>query len=179
MNSPITDEMIQTLARFGFNFFASDENGNPLVTAPNGQVISAEMAYKFLQSELAKSKSGSIEIPNIEIQPQISIVEEVQQTVERPVDSIDTKNIDDSNIQKKEIINSIKTPKVEVNTSSNLFSDGYNKFQDLDLDLSKEKNIESLEKYIEKNAKKDNTDPKKWLSLMLQKVLLELEHDDK
>lgn len=173
--------LLKSLERFGFKFFGYSETNIPLVIAPNGQIVEISVAKVFLENELKKARnqtSGSIE-GKIENIPQVvednlerkdSEIENFERSLEIKREE-NVRNLDSDNLLESEK----KSPVISLpSEADNLFSDGYNKFENIDLDLRNPQNIIILEDFIQSNARKSNSDPKKWLSHMFQKAIQEL-----
>lgn len=178
--------LLKSLERFGFKFFGYSENNIPLVIAPNGQIVDINLAKSFLENELKKARSqGS---GNIEGQ-----LENIPQTLESKVESKESEieNLEKSlEIRREEKVLNLqsqqanddakKSPVISLpSQSESLFADGYNNFNEIDLDLRNPQNVIILEDFIQNNAKKSNSDPKKWLSHMFQKAIQELRESGK
>lgn len=169
------DEVIKVLQKFGFKFFGYNEAKQALVMAPNGQITEASTAYSFLQSQLqvAQSSGGAAEsmpqMPNVSIESSAEISPE--KTDQGFENSQERKESEISSVLDS---GSVKTPKITLpEKKDSLYSDGYSNFDSVNLDLTDPKNVVALEEFVKSNAKKDNSDPIKWLSYMFQKAIQE------
>lgn len=185
-----TQEILKVLERFNFKFFGRNENGQILVIAPNGQVTLLDVAYKFLQNQLQASQANAVSGQGPEAMPQMPVslnqmnpnVEKLPENLDKRVETMPnqerrmehTPNLVNPN-QQQPVQVAKQAPKVAVNAPS-VYGDGYSKFKSVDLDLTKPENILKLENFIQKNAKRDNSDSVKWLAFMFQKTIQEIQN---
>jgi len=58
LNEEQTKKLLQIVTKAGFKFYGRDENNDILVIAPNGQIVSILVAYKFLQDQKKQTENS-------------------------------------------------------------------------------------------------------------------------
>ena len=174
--NPQINAVLQQLERFGFKYFGVGENNEPLVIAPNGQVIPLKVAYEFVQFQIKKSseeKTGG----NAESMPSMS------QSIDTYTPDISLEKspeketaIDQSTKNETSVAKSTPSHTQGISTSVKTdikikmpppFDDGFKitKFDPTDL--------EQVEDYVNSNKSASNTSSTKWLAAQFEKFLKE------
>lgn len=174
-------DLIIYLEKFGFKYLGPGENGDVLFTAPNGQAVSGEIAYRFVKTQLeypAKTSTGGTEampaMPNV-IPTNLDSGFDSNIEVEKSLD--EANKIEKSKEQASEDANSLSdlkvknsSPRMKIgNTTIPLpFGDGFlpKSFKPDDTD--------SIQDFISKKASASHSDPAAWLRVLWEKFLKEL-----
>lgn len=104
-------KLLDLLKSFGFDFYGNDEEGKPLLVAPNKQIVPIQLAIEFVKkkrSEMENSNSSSVEqisftnsletlvAPDIES----SIESHIENSIEKGVNTIETNIEKQDNFEK-------------------------------------------------------------------------------
>ncbi len=180
-SSNLTPQIAAILAqieKFGFKFFGYGENNDPLVIAPNGQVIPLKVAYEFVQQQIQNSttnKQGGIESLPLGI-AQIPDSKPMDVNFEKTPEkesSLETKPESQQNIQTQVSTNPVQNAPIS-NTQNSVtpkmpmpFDDGFKikTFDPTDIDQTQE--------FVKQNSTATNTSSKKWLAAQFEKFLKE------
>jgi hypothetical protein len=175
-------DLIIYLEKFGFKYLGPGEHGDVLFTAPNGQVVPGEIAYKFVKTQLvdpSKTSTGGTEamptMPNvipsnfdsnfdsrIESEKSLDEANKIEKAKEQSQESGESKN--QSELKVKD-----SSPKMKNNTAIPMpFGDGF-------MPKSfKPDDTASIQDFISKKASATHSDPAAWLKVMWEKFLKEL-----
>ncbi len=163
-------QVIAQLEKFGFKFFGYSETSEPLVVAPNGQVIPLKVAYDFIKQQVEKATSGNIEkfpegIPTLDSSPKIESKMEGAVESEKSIE----KKQEKSEPQKNQ-----NAPQTQTPTASDddtvmpmPFGDGFA------IKSFNPTKLKEAEIYIEKNSQGSNTSSRKWLAIQFEKFVKE------
>lgn len=176
--SPQYAEVIKSLEKFGFKFFGYSENKEPLLIAPNGQVVPLNVAYDFVKTKLVDaSKSGGSPEGGIEAMPVMPIAPEVfSEQVDQKIESAPEKAPEkekatepqtqtQSDLQVKRLAPKIAVTAPEIDIP---FGDGFfpRAFKPTD--------VTQAQKFVASNAQRDDKTTEKWLAVLWDKFLKEL-----
>jgi hypothetical protein len=177
--SPQYAEVIKSLEKFGFKFFGYAENKEPLLAAPNGQIVPLNVAYNFVKTKLVEPSGGGAgpesmpvapimpetfsETPNEAIDTKIEVQKgmEAEKKVERA--PLATEKQTDLQVQKIAPKIAVVAPKIDIP-----FGDGFYPRAFDPVDVSK------AQQFVTKHAQKDDKTTEKWLAVMWDKFLREL-----
>ncbi len=177
MNSQQVSPQLQNLLKFleksGFRFFGYSEANEPLVIAPNGQVISANAAYNYVQAQM--NSAGTTGGKGAEAMPQMPSMPQVSNIPDSQINKINEKKVETQKAVERVQQNSAqpvvpaKAPVVAATPAriSLPFGDG---FTPKSFNPTDENQVKT---FTSQNSTKPLTDPKKWLSTLLTKFLLE------
>lgn len=173
-------DLIIYLEKFGFKYLGPGENEDVLFTAPNGQVVSGEIAYRFVKTQLVDPAKSSTVSPE-----SIAMPEVIPTTIDSDFESkIETeKSLDEANkiekakeqeagepSQQSDLTVKDTSPRMKVgNTTIPVpFGDGF-------LPKSfKPDDTSSIQEFISKKASASHSDPAAWLRVLWEKFLKEL-----
>lgn len=179
MANPTTDAQLNTvlgtLEKFGFKFFGYNESKEPLVIAPNGQIVSVDVAYKFVQSQMSGSAGGEA---GIEVLPQMLQTPETPSTPEAFMEQGLESAREEQKNQEQETHDGLQpgdvkqqAPKIEIKKpNASPFGDGFpiKAFDPADVD--------QVIDFIRDNSKANDTTPKKWLAKQFEKFVAEMQN---
>jgi hypothetical protein len=169
------EEILKTLEKFGFKFFGYSEDREPLVIAPNGQVVSVAIAYNFVKNQIQKSSSAGTEsgiesMPDLANMPNFETAAESAQ--ERGIESQTEQDL--SKKLQPDGYKSItqNSPKMIATKpqSISLFGDG---FPIKSFDPGE---VHQVLGFIQKHSKSKDTTTKKWLAKQFEKFIAELQN---
>lgn len=168
--------VLDQIGKFGFRFFGYGENNEPLVIAPNGQVIPIKIAYEFVQQQINKSQiassGGSLEnMPEMPVSVDSGSFETKVETNNPEKES----NIETSQQQKKQTSlstvqnksNDEQNPKISTGKMNPPFDDGF-KIRSFD-----PTDIAQATKFVEDNQNGSASSTKTWLAAQFKKFMLE------
>ncbi len=173
--NPNIQEILKTLSQFGFNYFGNDENGAPLVYAPNGQVVPLDVAYNFVKNQIEQTKVSSSSSGSIESVPQMP-----QSTPEKSLESTLEHSLDikkpESNIESQQNQSQQQTQAVQGTVPAPVivkpkplpYGDGFKPKNFDPTDIAQTLN------FIEQNKKQSDTASNKWLAIQFEKFLNEM-----
>lgn len=168
-NNTQLQQVITQLEKFGFKFFGYSETSEPLVVAPNGQVIPLKVAYDFIKQQVDKATSGSIEkfpesMPTIDSSPKIEskIETAVEKSVEKQSDQPKSENKPATN----QSVQTTQTTDPDI-LMPLPFTDGFQ------VKSFNPTNLREVEEYIKDNSKVSNTSSRKWLAIQFEKFVKE------
>lgn len=169
--------VLKQIEQYGFKFFGNGENNEPLVIAPNGQVIPLKVAYAFVQQQIKKaaeqSSGGSIEsMPSM---PQTIDSNPIGANFEKSPEketSVEKKSESQNNIQKSnpaQVQTSTANPPA-ADTSIKMpqpYDEGFKvtKFDPTDPN--------AVSDYVQSNKSGSTTNSSTWLAHQFEKFLLE------
>ena len=177
--SSITDpkvlEILKMVEKFDFKFFGLSENKEPLVVAPNGQVVELGVAYNFVKTKLIEPAQGSAgaeampampvvpeaipSVPDVNLEKGLEIEKPIEKKSETPTEN------SQSDLQVRAIApkQAVLEPKIDLP-----FGDGFypRAFDPTD--------VNKAQKFIAANAQKDDKSSAKWLSILWKKFIEEL-----
>jgi hypothetical protein len=184
-------KILKYIKVYGFEFFGFDENKNPLVTAPNKQIVPLQLALEFLKAkrnEINSSSTGSLEkisesfvsldSSNPSAKSEVDIESIDTRLVEKQVDTIREMNDKDiervSNVVKEESYKPAKVSSAPASTK---------KVPEIRLDMPigvgflpsvfDPLSPSSTKSFITKSSKSDIRKTKRWLATLWNKFLLE------
>lgn len=172
---PQLQQILKSLEGFGFKFFGYNESKQPLVIAPNGQVVSVDVAYKFVQTQLIQpSKTGGAEampqIPNMPIQvPDANL--DIKLDVEKSLEQNKAEKKQESQFTQPtqtavpHLAPKVAAvdPKIEVPIGAGFYPKAFDPTD-----------VEQAQKFVANNAQKDDKSSTKWLAIMWKKFIEEL-----
>jgi len=175
ITDPKVLEILKAVEKFDFKFFGLSENKEPLVIAPNGQVVSLPIAYNFVKTKLiepAQSGTGAESMPAMPVVPEVmsnqpdSNIEksfEVEKQVEKPKETPAENTQSDLTVRAIAPKETVLEPKIDLP-----FGDGFypRAFDPTD--------VNKAQKFIASNAQKDDKSSEKWLSVLWDKFIKEL-----
>lgn len=175
--SPQLQNVLNLLDKYGFKFFGHNEAQEPLVIAPNGQIITVNAAYNYVQSRMnaaatSSAGKGPEGMPQMPSMPQMANVPDAQldKKMEKEGNKFETQKAPEK-VQQNVVQTQApaKAPVVAAAPAKiNLpFGDGFTPktFNPSDAD--------QVNSFVSQNSTKPATDPKKWLSILLSKFLQE------
>lgn len=175
--SPQLQNVLNLLDKYGFKFFGYNEGNEPLVIAPNGQVITVNTAYNYVQSRMNAAATntagkGPEGMPQMPSMPQMVNVPDSQldKKMEKEGNKFEAQKAPEK-VQQNVVQPSVpvKAPVVAAAPAkiSLPFGDGFTPktFNPSDAD--------QVNSFVSQNSTKPTTDPKKWLSVLLSKFLQE------
>lgn len=178
MSDPTQDQQLQAIlsqiSKFGFEFYAYDENKIPLVKGPNNQVVNINVAIQFVNQKIKETQnsSGSVENPNVEnldikASPERAAETKVETSIEQAAESNTEIQTQDANTQIKAPKTSprmkLKQPEIKP------YGDG---FDPKSFDST---NIQSTLNFIESNSSSKSTSSNKWLAEQFKKFVKEFQ----
>jgi len=167
--------VLAQIERFGFKYFGNGENNEPLVLAPNGQVIPLKVAYDFVQMQISKAA-----------QQQAGGGPEQMPSIPQTVDSAGLEVHIEKSVEKETSIEKASEKQTVVQTANNTaqtatpvtvdpieikmpipFDEGFKvtKFDPTDLN--------QVEDYIESNKNGSAASTSTWLANQFEKFLQE------
>lgn len=186
MNNNSTDvnqeqQMLSLIMKFGFIFYGYDESASMLVKAPNGQVVGVKLAYEFIQKQIAQqsSSSGPESMPDIpqmpDSKPAVESSFEKEISIENVVESKDQDSDDDGSAQQPPSTQQ-STPQAQPQPQVNLKQAVELPYQaGFDPRSFDPRDVDSTLAFIKQNSKASNTSSDKWLALLFEKFLNELQ----
>ncbi|MEO6728416.1 MAG: hypothetical protein ABIM99_00685 [Candidatus Dojkabacteria bacterium] len=168
-------EILKAVEKFDFKFFGLSETKEPLVLAPNGQVVTLEVAYTFVKTKLiepAQNGAGPEAMPNMPVAPETipqqsdSNIEknlEVEKQPEKTTETLATNPQSDVTVRAIAPKQAVMEPKIDLP-----FGDGFypKAFDPTD--------VNKAQSFIASNAQKDDKSSEKWLSVLWDKFIKEL-----
>ncbi len=166
------EENLKLVERFGFKFFGYDENSFTLVVAPNGQIVPLNVAYEFVQTQIANSQTfsgggmeGMPNMPTMPTLPEAKVESKVESAIENRIEKKQESTND--NNQTQQTVSA--TPKQEPAKKTELespYGDGFKT-------PINPAYIEKALDYIKRNSKKSLSSTSKWLSVQFEKFISE------
>jgi hypothetical protein len=167
------EENLKLVERFGFKFFGYDENSFTLVVAPNGQIVPLNVAYEFVQTQIANSQTfsgGGIEgmpnMPTMPIIPDSKIESKVESAIENRVEKKQETSNDNSKQNQQTVSVAPKQDPVKKTEPESPYGDGFKP-------PINPVYIEKALEYIKRNSKKSLSSTSKWLSVQFEKFISE------
>lgn len=163
----------QVLANYGFRFAGNDENGQPLLTAPNGQIVTYKIAIDFInqQEKIRQQNQAVSQGPESMNNTSIETIASPEVAVERAQEQ--EKSIEQQpNTQVNTVQPAAKlavAPRVAAKPKEVPFGDGYTPKS---FDPS---SLESTRNFVTKNASKSDNLSNKWLAIQFQKFIEQYE----
>jgi len=173
----IAAAMLQ-IEKFGFKFFGYGENNDPLVIAPNGQIIPLKVAYEFVQQQIQRANQqqtngGSLEsmpvIPQIPDSQPIGVNLEKSPEKEQSIEKTQEKQSNQTQVSTSvQQAGDVETKK---DTSTKMpsvpFDEGF-KIKTFD-----PTDVEQAKNFVQSNSSASNQSSNKWLSIQFEKFLKE------
>lgn len=174
--NPNIQEILKTISQFGFNYFGNDENGAPLVYAPNGQVVPLDVAYNFVRNQIEQSKNSSgSSAESMPQMPQASPERSLETNVEQSLENVDIKKPEtkvenqQNQVQGPSQVATNPTPAPVIAKPKPLpFGEG---FKPKSFDAT---DVTQALKFIEDNKKQSDKSSNKWLAIQFEKFLNEI-----
>ncbi|MEP7103835.1 MAG: hypothetical protein ABI721_03960 [Candidatus Dojkabacteria bacterium] len=168
-------EILKTVEKFEFKFFGLSETKEPLVIAPNGQVVLLNVAYNFVKTKLidpSKASSGVESMPVMPAMPDSSFKQldanlekkfEIEKQVEKSKEVSTPAAPSDLAVRNIAPKQAVIEPKIDIP-----FGDGFypKVFDPTD--------VNKAQKFIAANAQKDDKSSERWLSVLWDKFIKEL-----
>ncbi len=175
VTDPKVLEILKAVEKFNFKFFGLSETKEPLVMAPNGQVVGLGVAYNFVKTKLiepAQSSSGTEAMPSMPVIPEVIPSQpdaglekafEIEKQIEKPKETPATNPQSDLTVRNIAPKEKVLEPKIDLP-----FGDGFypRAFDPTD--------VNKAQKFIAANAQKDDKSSEKWLSVLWDKFIKEL-----
>jgi len=177
--SPQLTKVLSQIEKFGFKFFGYDENNDPLVIAPNGQIIPLKVAYEFVQLQIKKSSENTSE-NSPESMPTLPQIQDIGASIEltseksAEKESVIEKATESAPMLQQVAVTSPSTatpvPPITKDSSMKMpapFDDGF-KIKSFD-----PTDIAQTQDFVKNNSKASNSSSNKWLSTQFEKFLRE------
>ena len=171
-------QLIVYLEKFGFKYLGPGENGDVLFTAPNGQAVTGEVAYRFVKTQLlqATESKGSPEALVLpEVIPQVDANFDSKIEVEKNPDTSNkiekaTEQTDANGQSLSDLKVKTSSPKMKIGKTAipMPFGEGFTP------KLFKPDDTKSIQDFISKSATASHSDPEVWLKILWEKFLKEL-----
>ncbi|MCA9381327.1 hypothetical protein KC678_03610 [Candidatus Dojkabacteria bacterium] len=171
---PKLKEIMNQLSKFGFEFYARDENGIPLVKGPNDQVVEINVAINFVNKQIEEQKNssgGSMEQPampeNMDMAAKIesSMESKVEDSVENSAEKQEKREVS-PNQQADDVPRApIAAPKPVQKIKP--YGDGF------DPKSFNPSDLKSTLNFVEKNSKMSSKSSNKWLAEQFKKFIAE------
>jgi len=174
--NPQVSAVLSQIERFGFKYYGNGENNEPLVLAPNGQVIPLKVAYDFVQMQIKKAaeqQSGSGNLEQMPSMPPTVDSSGIEVNIEKSAEkesSIEKASEKQNNVQTVQSTPSNTTPVVATPVDIKMpmpFDEGFKitKFDPTDLN--------QVEDYIQTNKNGSTSSTSTWLANQFEKFLQE------
>jgi len=173
---PQINAVLVQLEKFGFKFFGHGENNDPLVIAPNGQIIPLKIAYEFVQQQIKKAadQNAGEKLESMPSIPSVLDSSPIEFNIEKSPEkesALEKKSENANNLQKAQGDASTKVPvvvaaKLEVKLPPP-FDDGFKitRFDPTDL--------KQAEEYVNQKKKGSQGSTSTWLAILFGKFLQE------
>lgn len=179
-NNPTIHEekkQLDFVGKYGFAFFGFDENGKILVKAPNQQIVPVGLAYRFIQEQILNNSTSSNgpedmpEVPNMPDSNKERKVENKDVSIEQPKDSkSEQSKQENSNQASSPQSTAQNSPQINIKQSISIpYQSG---FDPKSFDPS---SVDSTLEFIKKHSKSPNNSSDKWLAVLFDKFLNELQ----
>jgi hypothetical protein len=164
---PKLQHILGQIANFGFTFYGLDENGAPLVTGPNKQIVPINVAISFVNQQIqSRQNSSSIESGVVETADTTSKVESsTERSIETKLETPKEQS-SKSNNQQSPVPIPQKSPKVILaEPKKKPYGDGFDpkSFDPAD--------INSTLKFIEKNQSQNPKSSNRWIAEQFKKFI--------
>ncbi len=171
-------QLIAYLEKFGFKYLGPGENGDVLFTAPNGQAVTGEVAYRFVKTQLAQPASQGSGSPETLNMPQN--IPQIDQTFESNIEiekgpeegkierASEQKDANSQSLSDLKVKNSSPRMKIAKTAIPMPFGDGFTP------KTFKPDDTKSIQDFISKKASANHSDPEVWLKVLWEKFLKEL-----
>jgi hypothetical protein len=179
MSDPQKDQQLQMIlsqiGKFGFQFYAYDESGVPLVKGPNNQIVNVNLAIQFVNEQInrAKSSNGSPENPDFDesmdskSSPETSVETKIESAAES-AENQEKQKEDSAQSQTQDLTVKPQSPPIAIQQPViKPYQDG---FDPKSFDPS---SIASTLNFVEKNSKLSAKSSNKWLAEQFKKFVEE------
>lgn len=174
-------KLLEIVKKAGFSFYGYNENGEILVNAPNGQIISVLIAYKFLREQKKRAEESNSSSGNLN-QPSIPSFVDAQTFTEVPREQITEKIPNESRSEIIKPTEESSSTDGEFKGITTLQTNDTKKepvipkpfsigFEPQDFDPT---NLNQVKKFIDSNTTKGSNDKSnKWLAVAFDKWIKE------
>lgn len=169
-NQQVTQQQIQA---YGFQFAGNDEEGKPLFTAPNGQVVTAKVVYDFIREQerikAQQNSTSSVEempqMPQMPVQPEQSVESSPESLPEKQKEQQTQEN--NNKPQQVPYLNQKAAPKMTATDKQVPYGQG---FTPGNFDPS---SLGDTERYVQQYKNSSNSSTNKWLAVLFEKFVEE------